>query len=113
MSLPIIMLVVMVGMMFFMQRQQKKQAQERQKQLNAVQKGDEIVTIGGLFGVVDEVNTEAQRMVLDVHGVYLTFELAAIKSVVSKAATPTEPVEDVKIIEVNEDENKETAIETE
>ena len=102
MSLPIIMLVVMVGMMFFMQRQQKKQAQER-----------EIVTIGGLFGVVDEVNTEAQRMVLDVDGVYLTFELAAIKSVVSKAATPTEPVEDVKIIEVNEDENKETAIETE
>ncbi|CWV68514.1 preprotein translocase subunit YajC [Listeria monocytogenes] len=52
-------------------------------------------------------------MVLDVDGVYLTFELAAIKSVVSKAATPTEPVEDVKIIEVNEDENKETAIETE
>lgn len=50
----IIMLVVLVGMIWFMQRSQKKQAQERQNQLKALAKGDEIVTIGGLYGVVDE-----------------------------------------------------------
>ena len=57
-----------------MQRSQKKQAQARQDQLKALQKGDEIVTIGGLYGVVDEVDTANQKMVLDIDGVYLTFE---------------------------------------
>ena len=53
----VIMLLVMVGLIWFMQRSQKKQAQARQDQLKALQKGDEIVTIGGLYGVVDEVDT--------------------------------------------------------
>ena len=38
-------------------------------------------TIGGLYGTVDEVDTEKRTIVLDVDGVYLTFELAAIKIV--------------------------------
>ena len=75
----VIMLLVMVGLIWFMQRSQKKQAQARQDQLKALQKGDEIVTIGGLYGVVDEVDTANQKMVLDIDGVYLTFELGALK----------------------------------
>lgn len=82
----IILLVLMVGMMFFMQRQQSKQAKQRQDQLDALSKGDEIVTIGGLFGVIDEIDREKQTMTLDVDGVYLVFELSAIKRVLS----PTE-----------------------
>ena len=58
----VIMLLVMVGLIWFMQRSQKKQAQARQDQLKALQKGDEIVTIGGLYGVVDEVDTANQKM---------------------------------------------------
>lgn len=76
----VIMLLVMVGLIWFMQRSQKKQAQARQDQLKALQKGDEIVTIGGLYGVVDEVDTANQKMVLDIDGVYLTFELGALKT---------------------------------
>lgn len=57
----VIMLLVMVGLIWFMQRSQKKQAQARQDQLKALQKGDEIVTIGGLYGVVDEVDTANQK----------------------------------------------------
>lgn len=34
----ILMFVVMLGLIWFMQRQQKKQAQERQNQLNAIEK---------------------------------------------------------------------------
>ena len=79
----VIMLLVMVGLIWFMQRSQKKQAQARQDQLKALQKGDEIVTIGGLYGVVDEVDTANQKMVLDIDGVYLTFELGALKRVVN------------------------------
>ena len=77
----LIMLVAMFALMFFMQRSQKKQAQKRMESLNKLQKGYEVITIGGLYGTVDEVDTEKKTIVLDVDGVYLTFELAAIKIV--------------------------------
>lgn len=77
----LIMLVAMLGLMFFMQRSQKKQAQKRMESLNKLQKGYEVITIGGLYGTVDEVDTEKGTIVLDVDGVYLTFELTAIKTV--------------------------------
>ena len=77
----LIVLVLMMGLMFFMQRSQKKQAQKRMESLNKLQKGYEVITIGGLYGTVDEVDTEKGTIVLDVDGVYLTFELAAIKTV--------------------------------
>ena len=86
----LIMLVAMMGLMFFMQRSQKKQAQKRMESLNKLQKGYEVITIGGLHGTVDEVDTEKKTIVLDVDGVYLTFELTAIKTVLplKEAVTP-------------------------
>ena len=83
----LIMLVAMLGLMFFMQRSQKKQAQKRMESLNKLQKGYEVITIGGLYGTVDEVDTEKRTIVLDVDGVYLTFELAAIKTVLPPKET--------------------------
>ena len=77
----LIMFVAMLGLMFLMQRSQKKQAQKRMESLNKLQKGYEVITIGGLYGTVDEVNTDKRTVVLDVDGVYLTFELTAIKTV--------------------------------
>lgn len=100
----IIMLVVLVGMIWFMQRSQKKQAQERQNQLKALAKGDEIVTIGGLYGVVDEVDGDNQKMVLDIDGVYLTFELSALKRVINRAEPETVEPETTVIEEVTETE---------
>ena len=77
----LVMLLVMAGMMIFMSRSQKKQYQKRMESLNKLQKGYEVITIGGLYGTVDEVDTERKTVVLDVDGVYLTFELTAIKTV--------------------------------
>lgn len=77
----LIMLVLMVGLMFFMSRSQKKQYQKRMESLNKLQKGNEVITIGGLYGTIDEVDTDRKTVVLDVDGVYLTFELGAIKTV--------------------------------
>ena len=85
----VIMLVGMFALMFFMQRSQKKQAQKRMESLNKLQKGYEVITIGGLYGTVDEVDTEKRTIVLDVDGVYLTFELAAIKTVLPLKETVT------------------------
>ena len=100
----IIMLVVLVGMIWFMQRSQRKQAQERQNQLKELAKGDEIVTIGGLYGVIDEVDEDNQKMVLDIDGVYLTFELSALKRVINRAEPETVEPETTVIEEVTETE---------
>lgn len=81
----IIMFVVMAGLIFYMNRTQKKQAQKRMESLNKLQKGYEVITIGGLYGTVDEVDTDKRTVVLDVDGVYLTFELTAIKTVLPQA----------------------------
>lgn len=57
--------------------------------LNKLQKGYEVITIGGLYGTVDEVDTDKRTVVLDVDGVYLTFELTAIKTVLPQAEAAT------------------------
>lgn len=49
----IIMVVIFGGMIFFMNRSQKKKQKKEEEQRNAVQVGDEIVTIGGfVFRVI-------------------------------------------------------------
>lgn len=88
----LIMLVMMAGMMYFTSRSQKKQAEQRQNQLAQLKKGDEVITIGGMYAVVDEVNVDAKTIVLDVDGVYLTFELSAIKRVITPTASDLTPV---------------------
>ena len=85
----IIMFVVMAGLIFYMNRTQKKQAEKRMESLNKLQKGYEVITIGGLYGTVDEVDTDKRTGVLDVDGVYLTVELTAIKTVLPQAEAET------------------------
>ncbi|MGT2866685.1 preprotein translocase subunit YajC [Streptococcus fryi] len=90
----ILFLIPMFLMMFMTQRQQKQKAQELQNKINNLQKGDEIITIGGLYALVDEVDLANKKIVLDVDGVYLTYELYAVKTVVSKSAASSVTVEE-------------------
>ncbi|MCU9533945.1 preprotein translocase subunit YajC [Streptococcus sp. CSL10205-OR2] len=90
------MFAIFVGITFFMQRQQKKQMQKRLDELKTMSKGDEIVTIGGMFALVDEVDKDHNKVVLDAEGVYLTYELTSIKRIVSRANEPVVSVEDAK-----------------
>lgn len=113
-SLPmLVMFVVLLGMWFFMSRSQKKQQQERQSLLDSMKQGDEVVTIGGLHGVVSEVDNEKRTVVLDCEGIFLEYDRAAIKTVKPGTAmvndtvvTPVEePVEpkDAETVEVKEE----------
>ena len=61
----IFIVVVMGGMMFFMNRQQKKQQSKRQEQLDAMQPGSEIVTIGGLHGILSSIDSAKGTIELD------------------------------------------------
>ncbi|MET3557724.1 preprotein translocase subunit YajC [Streptococcus rupicaprae] len=83
----LIMGIVMVGMMFLTMRTQKKQQQARLDMINSMKPGDKVVTIGGLYGVVDSIDTDVNTVTLDIDGIYLTFERAAIRTVVA-AGTP-------------------------
>ena len=52
----IIMLVVLIGMMYFMMfRPQMKRQKEHRAMVSALDKGDEVVSNGGLAGRVDEI----------------------------------------------------------
>ena len=56
MSSTIIMLVLMFGMLyFFMIRPENKRKKEAEQMRSAVKKGDKVVTIGGIVGVVVDV----------------------------------------------------------
>ena len=76
------MLVIFGLLMFFMNRSQKKQQQQRAQFLDSIHVGDKITTIGGLHGVVHEIDETNKIITIDCDGVYLDFDLQAIKNVV-------------------------------
>ncbi|MCX2454440.1 preprotein translocase subunit YajC [Lacticaseibacillus nasuensis] len=91
----LLMIVVLFAFMYFgMMRPQKKQQQKRQEMLSAMKKGDKIVTIGGLHAVIDSIDEAKQTVDLDCDGVYLTFNLSAIRAVnePSQVAAPATKV---------------------
>lgn len=49
------MLLIFVVMWFFMIRPQQKKQKELEQFRNSLKKGDKVVTIGGIYGVVSEV----------------------------------------------------------
>jgi preprotein translocase subunit YajC len=65
---------------FLILRPQQKRQKERQKLLESVQKGDKIVTVGGMHGTV--VGLEEKTVLVQVaENVKLKFERTAVSSV--------------------------------
>lgn len=50
------MLLIFVVFYFFLIRPQEKRRREKESLVNSVKKGEEVVTTGGIFGVVSKVN---------------------------------------------------------
>lgn len=64
----LIMMVLIFGVMyFFMIRPQQKKQKELMKFRDQLQKGDKVVTIGGIYGVVAEVKPTYILMEVDVN----------------------------------------------
>lgn len=83
-------LILMGGMFvvlyFFMIRPQQKKQKELKKFIENIKKGDNVVTIGGLHGVVSSI--EGDKVVLDVdRGTKLTFSKSSISNDNSKSET--------------------------
>ena len=73
--LPFVLIIVVFW--FFLIRPQNKKAKEQQKFRDNLQKGDKIVTIGGIHGKVEEVKEHTVLVSVD-HNTKIEFEKSAI-----------------------------------
>ncbi|AYW47529.1 preprotein translocase subunit YajC [Tetragenococcus osmophilus] len=109
----LIMLVPIIILMYFMQRSQKKQQRKRQEVLDSMRPGNQVVTIGGLHGVVSEIDDEKKTVTLDCEGIYLEFDRASIRTVKSadtgenaqSTVPPTDNAPDHSSEEMNAENN--------
>ena len=62
----------------FMIRPQAKKAKEQKKFIDNLQKGDKIVTIGGIHGVVNKINEDGTLQLEVTPGSYLKIEKSAL-----------------------------------
>jgi len=67
-SMWIMLLLIFVVMWFFMIRPQRKQQKELEKFRSGLKKGDKVVTVGGIHGVIDEVKDNESTVLLRVDG---------------------------------------------
>ena len=78
----IMMVVIFAIMYFFMIRPQNKKQKETQKMLDALKKGDKVVTIGGIHGVISSVKEHSVIVKVD-DNAKIEFNRSAISGVVT------------------------------
>jgi preprotein translocase subunit YajC len=59
-------LLVGAALYFIMIRPQKKRMQQQQSLLGRLEVGDEVLTIGGIFGVIRHIDEEGDEMTIEV-----------------------------------------------
>ena len=65
-SMWVMLILIFVVMWFFMIRPQRKQQKELEKFRNSLKRVDKVVTIGGIYGVVDEI--KERQVIIKVDG---------------------------------------------
>jgi preprotein translocase subunit YajC len=84
----LVMFTLIIAIFYFMiLRPQQKRQKERQKMLDAVKKGDKVVTSGGLHGTVAGID-EKTILVQVAENVKLKFDRTAVTAVVREGDTP-------------------------
>ncbi|MCQ2155002.1 MAG: preprotein translocase subunit YajC [Bacteroidales bacterium] len=78
-------ILIFVVMWFFMIRPQRKQQKELQAFRDGLKKGDKVVTVGGIFGTVEEVKDDSILLKVDKE-----VKLRVAKSSVVKDSTQTQ-----------------------
>ena len=81
MFLPLV--LIFIVFYFFIIRPQKKKEDSRKKMIEAVQKGNRVITIGGVHGTVTQVDETSVLVQVD-NNTKLRIEKSALSSVVGK-----------------------------
>ena len=58
--------LIMLGLIFFIFRPQQKKQKEIQKFRNSIEKGQSVVTAGGIYGTVKDVIEEDNALLIEV-----------------------------------------------
>ena len=74
------MILIIVIFYFFLIRPQNKKQKETEKMLNALKKGDKVITIGGIHGVISSVKEKTVIIKVD-ENTKLEFNRSAVSSV--------------------------------
>ena len=86
-------IVAMLAIMYFLLlRPQQKEARRHQEMLNALKKGDEVVTVGGLYGKILALSDDRVSLRVD-EGVKVEVERAKIMRIVVPSGTAPERAE--------------------
>jgi preprotein translocase subunit YajC len=90
----------------FLIRPQRRKQQEQQQLLASVEPGDEILTVGGIYGIVTEIDDEDDLIVEIAEGIQVRIARRAVGGVVKPEEEDVEheePEEDVDEAEVRVD----------
>ncbi len=91
---------------FFIIRPQNKKQKETEKMINALKKGDKVVTIGGIHGVVSSTKEKTVIVKVD-SNTSIEFSRSAISGVVVDKPAAKTPSKKTKKDEVKEEAKKE------
>ena len=109
--LTVIMLALFIAIFyFFIFRPQNKKQKETQKMIDALKKGDKVVTIGGIHGIVSATKEKTVIVKVD-EGVKLEFNRAAIAGVITDQTQSSKS--DKKADESKEAKKEETSADSE
>ena len=75
---------IMIGLIIYIQLSSKNEKDENFIDLRKVKKGDNIVLISGLHGIVDAIDNNKNIVTIDCDGVYFDYDMYAIKEVLSQ-----------------------------
>lgn len=75
---------IMIGLIIYIQLSSKNEKDENFIDLRKVKKGDNIVLISGLHGIVDAIDDNKNIVTIDCDGVYFDYDMYAIKEVLSQ-----------------------------
>jgi preprotein translocase subunit YajC len=93
-SFGLIMIVLLIGAMYFLMiRPQSKKRRDAAQMQSALRPGDEIVTIGGLYGTVTAVDDDSISLEV-APDVVLRYARGAVARIITKTAEPAESTED-------------------
>lgn len=80
-------LIIVFGLMYFITiRPQKKKDEALRRQINAMQVGDEVITIGGVTGRIFNIQDDEITISTSVQNTLMTFKKSAIAHVMSQTA---------------------------
>jgi len=94
----LLIIVALFGLMYFLMiRPQRAKAQQQQQMLSAVEVGDEILTVGGVYGIVQEIEPDEDGgdLIVEIaEGIHVRIARKALATVVKPDDEDAEEDED-------------------